>query len=330
MTHYVVYGAGGVGCVIGARLEQAGSKVTLIARGEHARVLETKGLSLVAPDGTETLRLPVAGHPREISFADDTIVLLCMKSQHTSAALEDLAGTAPASTPVVCMQNGVANEREALRFFPHTYASVVILPALFLEPGEVVTHARGCGGVLDTGCYPRGVDLRAERIARDLTLAGFSARPDAAVMRLKYAKLLTNLFNVLQAALPDATAPRELRELLRGEALACYQAAGIDCASSAEMRERRRDLEVADIDTHPRTGGSTWQSLARGSGDLETAYLNGEICLLGRLHDVPTPGNDTVVEIAREMIQQQLAPGAYTLEQILERSGEKRSRLATD
>ncbi len=319
MTHYVVYGAGGVGCVIGARLQQAGLTVTLIARGEHARALAQKGLTLVAPDATETLQLPVVGHPREISFADDTVVLLCMKSHHTAAALVDLAGVAPASTAVVCVQNGVANERQALRYFAHTYASVVILPALFLEPGEVVTHARGCGGVLDTGCYPQGIDARAERITADLTLAGFSARPDPAVMRLKYAKLLTNLFNVLQAALPNAAAPRELRERLRGEALACYAAAGIDCASSAEMRTRRRDLQMAEIDAYPRTGGSTWQSLARGSGDLETAYLNGEVCLLGRLHGVPTPANDTVVEIAREMIQQELAPGAYRLEEILDR-----------
>ena len=35
--HYVIYGAGGIGATIGARLHRAGFRVTLIARGEHGR-----------------------------------------------------------------------------------------------------------------------------------------------------------------------------------------------------------------------------------------------------------------------------------------------------
>ena len=45
-------------------------------------------------------------------------------------------------------------------------------------------------------------------------------------------------------------------------------------------------------------GGSTWQSLARGTGTIETDYLNGEIALLGRLHGVPTPVNAALQAIA--------------------------------
>ena len=40
-----------------------------------------------------------------------------------------------------------------------------------------------------------------------------------------------------------------------------------------------------------RTGGSSTQSLARGTGSIETDWLNGEIVLLGRLHGVPMPAN---------------------------------------
>ena len=46
-----------------------------------------------------------------------------------------------------------------------------------------------------------------------------------------------------------------------------------------------------DIGGRRRGGGSSWQSLARGTGTIETDYLNGEIVLLGRLHGVPTPVN---------------------------------------
>jgi 2-dehydropantoate 2-reductase len=38
--------------------------------------------------------------------------------------------------------------------------------------------------------------------------------------------------------------------------------------------------------------GSSWQSLAKAAGDIECAFLNGEVALLGRLHGVPTPLRD--------------------------------------
>ena len=64
-----------------------------------------------------------------------------MKSQHTESALTDLIESASAKTPVVCCQNGVANERMALRRFANVYGMVVLLTAAHLDPGEVVTFA---------------------------------------------------------------------------------------------------------------------------------------------------------------------------------------------
>ena len=54
-------------------------------------------------------------------------------------------------------------------------------------------------------------------------------------------------------------------------------------------------------DERHRAGGSTWQSLQRGTGSIETDYLTGEIVLLGRLHGVPTPANRALQAIATRM-----------------------------
>lgn len=316
--HYIIYGAGGIGGTIGGRLHQAGLQTTLIARGEHGRELQSKGLRLIGPDGAATLDIPTVTHPREVSFDDEAVVLLCMKSQHTQAALDDLAIVAPAHVAVACVQNGVANERLALRYFENVYATVVNLPALYLTPGEVVTYAKGAGGVLDTGHYPRGIDDLSIQLTADLTAAGFSARPDPEVMRFKYAKLLMNLFNVLQAGLTDPQNMGPLRRQIRNEALACFSAAGIECADADEVRERQRDIyEVVDVAGHLRTAGSTWQSIERGTGDIETDYLNGEICLLGRLHGIPTPANDACVSLARTLLQTGSGPGLMSVAQFI-------------
>ena len=68
----------------------------------------------------------------------------------------------------------------------------------------------------------------------------------------------------------------------------------------------------------PRAGGSSWQSLARGTGTVEADYLNGEIVLLGRLHGVPTPANETARRLVQRAARQRTAPGSMTPEEFLQ------------
>jgi 2-dehydropantoate 2-reductase len=90
-------------------------------------------------------------------------------------------------------------------------------------------------------------------------------------------------------------------------------AAGIDFASDEEDRHRRGDiLRMRPIDGKRRMGGSSWQSLARGAGSIETDYLNGEIVMLGRLHGVPTPVNSTLQRVARRLVQEQAGPASVS------------------
>ncbi|MGH2634470.1 MAG: ketopantoate reductase family protein, partial [Tepidiformaceae bacterium] len=78
---YIIYGAGGIGGAIGGRLFLAGREVVLIARGAHLDAIRAGGLLLRTPEGDHRLPIDVAGHPREIEFRDDDVVLLTMKTQ---------------------------------------------------------------------------------------------------------------------------------------------------------------------------------------------------------------------------------------------------------
>ena len=66
-----------------------------------------------------------------------------------------------------------------------------------------------------------------------------------------------------------------------------------------------------------RGGGSSWQSLQRGTGTIETNYLNGEIVLLGRLHDVPTPVNALLQRVANDAARRKLPPGSMLASDLL-------------
>ena len=76
-------------------------------------------------------------------------------------------------------------------------------------------------------------------------------------------------------------------------------AAGIDAVGREEDAARRGEgFQWNSNAAKSRPGASSWQSLARGTGSIEADYLNGEIVLLGRLHDVPTPVNLVLQQIA--------------------------------
>ncbi len=311
MTRYIIYGAGAVGGVIAARLFEHGLDVAMIVRGAHLDTVRARGLTLQTPDASVTLPIPAVGHPSELRFTADDVVLMTMKTQHTAAALDDLRDAAGADIPVICAQNGVENERIAARRFAHVYAMLVLLPATYLEPGIVQAHCAPISGILDAGCYPSGEDALIARVTADLDASGLSAHPTPDIMRWKYAKLLSNLSNAIQAACGFDGDARLLYASVRDEAIACYRADGITWASEAEMGERRTSMSpMREIAGHARAGGSTWQSLARNTGSIETDYLNGEIALLGQLHGVATPANAALQAIASRMARDGAAPGS--------------------
>ena len=300
---FVVVGAGAIGGAVGGRLFERGYDVTLVARGDHGRALES-GLVLEAPDGTVTLPVPVVEDPAQVPWdgdADgDPVVLLAVKGQHTDHALTQLTAVAPPTAPVVCMQNGVENERRVLRHFPHTYGMCVMCPATQLRPGVVQMHSAPVSGLLDLGCFPvrpgRARSGHRRRHRHDDLPVGGPAR---------------------HHALEVPQAPHEPGQRGRGPggARGPVRSAGARGAArgqggagggrhrrgaaSEEDRERRGDLlQMAPTPSGEWRGGSSWQSLARGAGSIEAEFLNGEIVLLGGLHGVPTPVNALLQRLA--------------------------------
>ena len=237
---FVVHGAGAIGGVIGARLFQAGYDVVLIARGSHYQAIRSDGLTIESADERTTLPIPVVQQPRGITFTDDDIVLLSVKSQDTLAALDDLREATSIPLPVVCVQNGVANERVALRRFANE-ATCVMCPAGHLEPGVVQANSTPITGILDTGRFPHGVDIITEEVVGALRKSGFAAEARADIMRWKYSKLIMNLANAVEGVCGRTEGADQLSQKARREGVECLRAAGIDFVSAEEDRERRLD-----------------------------------------------------------------------------------------
>jgi 2-dehydropantoate 2-reductase len=318
---YVILGAGAIGCAIGGRLFEHGHDVVLVARGAHQAALANRGLELRDPDRTVKLPVATTSSPGEVGFEEGDIAVLSTKTQHSESALAQLAAAAPSSLPVVCAQNGVESERLALRRFSNVQAMCVILPASYLEPGVVEIPVAPLTGILDVGRYPVGADDVTRKVAADLNASSFESRVDPKVMASKYLKLQSNLGNSIEAACgtrTDDPAAAELWQLARAEAFRCFDVAGIELADAAEDTERRKALGgLRPVGGHDRPGGSSWQSLARGTGNIETDWLNGEIVLLGRLHGIPTPVNELLQATASRMAAGGIAPGSIPAAELL-------------
>src|SRR3954469_13843590 len=271
---FVIYGAGAVGGVIGGRLKEHGHDVVLIGRGRQVAAIRENGLRVESPGGSITIHLPIVEHPNQLVWSYNDVVLLTMKTQDTSDALRDLARSAPPVVPVVCTQNGVENERLALRWFEHVYGICVMCPAGYLTPGVVQAWSSPVSGLLDIGRYPSGIDDTAKAIAAALTTSTFHSEVRSDIMRWKYGKLLMNLGNAIEAVSGAPARSGHLPALARQEGVACLGASGIDFVSETEDTSRRGDLlKISPIAGQARQGGSSWQSLFRKTHHVESDYL---------------------------------------------------------
>ncbi len=312
---WCIVGSGAIGGVLGAKLHQAGEDVTLVARGPHLQAIQQHGLTLIDGAGTHVFDVEADSDPASLGVRAGDVVVLAVKSQQTAAALDTLVRSAPADVRIVCAQNGVDNERQALRLFPRVYGVSVTLLASHLEPGVVVAHSAPIVGTLQVGGYPRTAqpDPFLAELAATIEKASFSVVVHADVMPYKHAKLLVNLFTGIEALCGPQARGGRLAELVLAEGERCLRAARLALPAEDTVQPGGPGSEVVV----PREGGSAWQSLHRASGSIETDYLNGEVVLLGRLHSIPTPANELVQRAMRDLAERGGQPGTATEAELL-------------
>lgn len=308
----IIHGVGAVGGTLAVKLAASGAEVMGIARGRMLEAIRAEmGLTLITPLGAEKADFPCVGSPADIDWRPDDVVILTMKSQDTEAALEDLLAAGVRDQAIVCGQNGVDNERQALRRFANVYGMTILLPAQYLRPGEIVAFGAPKQGVFDLGRYPSGTGATAEALSALLSKAGFGCAPHAQVMASKHGKLIMNLRNMLSAAFGPGAVQDAWYQRAKDEALSVLAAAGVAVEDLGLESPRRAEMKITPIEGIERLGSSSDQSLARGTGSIETDYLNGEIVLLGRLAGVPVPVNAAICAMARRMLSEGIGVGDF-------------------
>ena len=202
--HYLIYGTGAIGGYIGGLLAQHGQQVTFLVRPQRAETIRTTGLTIATSTAQFHIPTPqIAIGLSEIAPLD--AILLAVKSQQTSAAIQDIQ-TLEQTPAVVSFQNGVDNEALLREAFGHAkvIAGTVTSAVSVGAAGQIeVERERGIGVA---GDHPVAKNLTA-----DLKQTGVLVKHYANADAMKWSKLLTNLLGNATSAICDLRRQRYLR-----------------------------------------------------------------------------------------------------------------------
>jgi 2-dehydropantoate 2-reductase len=139
----------------------------------------------------------------------------------------------------------------------------------------------------------------------------------------KYNKLLSNLGNAVGAQSAEGADISQVAAALRAEGEHVLRCAGIEFISFETSTAARVDGPTPRPVPGSNTGASnsTWQSLSRNTGNVETDYFNGEIVRIAHQHGISAPLNAALARASREAVRNEIGPGRFSAVQLTEMLG---------
>lgn len=177
----LIFGAGGVGCVYGYILHQAGVEITAVCRTNYEAVKE-KGIFIKSQIfGEDCHYKPIATHTAAEASKHgpfDYIVVASKAFPGTAEMIRD--AVTPEQTAIVLAQNGIAIEEDYAKLYPDNtiISGAVYLPVTQTAPGVVEMAALER---FEIGPYPaKGASAKARAQTQqlsDLWKAGGATAP---------------------------------------------------------------------------------------------------------------------------------------------------------
>ena len=300
VVRIAILGAGALGASYAARFFDApGFATVMVARGERHDRLESGGLVV---NGTR-YAIPVL-HPDEETLPVDLIVV-ALKHHHLPGAVHDLRNLVGQQTTILSVMNGLDSETTLGAVYgidKVLYAISVGIDAV--RQGNRVTYTKP--GILYFGNptnTPPGERVRRVRALLDHATIAHQTPPD--MMRMLWWKFMVNVgvnqasavmrapYGVFQRS-PEAQA---LMEALMRETVDLAQAEGIDLTA--------RDVQewYPVMNGLSPTGKTSMLQDIEAGRKTEVEMFAGKVVELGAKHGIPTPVNQTVLQIIHVLEQ---------------------------
>jgi 2-dehydropantoate 2-reductase len=305
--HFIVVGAGAIGCYVGGRLSANGQRVSLVGRPAILGEIAAHGLTVSDMDGYSA-RVPADSLRLAVSVADvdrsaPSVVLLCVKGGATAQAAAEIGAAFGAGTLVISLQNGVDNVQRIRGAAPHLEVVAGMVPYNVVLSSPAKVHRA------TTGHLQIGPSAQSAEVAACCSAVGLPTVVMPNMQAVQWGKLLLNLNNPVNALsdlpLRDELMDRNYRMVLAAlqtEALRAMDAAGITPAkvASAPPRLLPKILRLPDflfkvvaarmLRIDPTARSSMWDDVQK-SRTTEIDDLCGAVVRLAQQHGTAAPVN---------------------------------------
>ena len=236
----VIVGPGAMGCLFGGFLSLSGQEVWFLDKDpQRAQVLQEQGISIEGISGEHKAQVKASSDPEDIGRPD--LVIICVKSYDTFAAVQNISGLAASNTPVITLQNGLGNAEIISQSVgaQKTLAGVTSQGATLLNTGRIRHAGQGPTVIGWVKAEEPGDDFNQDLILKEIVRvfkeAGFQIKTADKVEDFIWSKLIINVgINALTAVtrlnngrLIDFKGTRDIMRKAVEEALTVVSAKGI-------------------------------------------------------------------------------------------------------
>ena len=315
-----IYGAGAIGGVTGAALARAGHDVLLVDRAEdHVAAMNAHGLTIESREGSVTV--PVRAITPGALDHELGLVLLAVKSQDTSAALEVLTPRLAEAGAIVSLQNGLNEELIAEKIgAPRTVGCLVNWAADWVAPGRIL---HGGHGALVLGELDGRMSNRVQGLAKLLAVVAPTEVTDN-VLGYTWAKHVYGALLVATAVVDAhvyevverSPAVQQMLVALVVENMRAAEAAGIRlepfdeyapadyrAAARGDLAARQRAMEIIarHYRQHTKTKTGIWRDLVVRRRKTEVGALLGATVAKARMLGLDMPLTERLIAMIEDL-----------------------------
>jgi 2-dehydropantoate 2-reductase len=286
-----IVGSGGVGGYFGAKLALGGNDVTFIARGEHLKMMKSKGLKITGFSG-DFIVDPVKATDRIEDVDNADLVIIGVKAWQVKEIARKLKPIVGKDTVILPLQNGVlaADELKEEINGNNVIGGLCRIMSKIEEPG-VINHF-GINPAIVFGELDNKVTQRALSLKEMFDKSGINSKIADDIQVELWKKFIAicvgGLLAVTRSTYGELRELRETRSLIRellNEIYLLSLKAGI--AVNSDYVEK----SLSFIDTVPYDSTSSLTRDVWEGKPSEIEYQNGTVVRLGKKYGMDTPLN---------------------------------------
>ena len=300
----LIVGTGAVGGYFGGMLAKSGEDVTFLARGEHLKAIQEKGLYIKSIIGDFNIKINAVEKPNANEKYD--LIVIAVKSYDLPDACNNIKGTVKNETVLMSLLNGVDSEEIIGSIFgaDNVIGSVAFIGSQISEAG-VISHT--ASGMITIGELDGVKSKRCEEILKIFERAKIPIKLSENIQKDIWAKMVWNTgFNAITAltgslvsdvlSIPES---RKIVEMAMKETVEVANKKGISLSDDLAEKTVSKTLKAGEIKT------SMLQDRENGKA-MEIDSINGAIVRLGHEMNIPVPVNETLYG-ALKVINKQLS-----------------------